>query len=223
MIFADRFDAAKQLAQALSDYAERKNVMVLGIPRGGIEVGYFVAKELKAELGVIISKKIGFPGNPEAAIGAVSADGKVYMDHSWIDFAGITKSYVDTQVKGLKEKIKSHYKEYRLTGKLALKEKIVIVVDDGIATGQTVKATAEYLRRQKPKKLVLAIPVAPKDVVDELKKVFDEVICLQTPLIFYAIGQFYGSFEQLTDEKVVSYLEQAGTIKKVAAKAKKKK
>jgi putative phosphoribosyl transferase len=222
MIFADRFDAAKQLAQALSDYAERKNVIVLGIPRGGIEIGYFVAKELKAELGVIISKKIGFPGNPEAAIGAVSADGKVYMDNSWIDFAGITKSYVDTQVKELKERIKSHYKEYRLTGKIALKDKIAIVVDDGIATGQTVKATADYLRRQKPKKLVLAIPVAPNDVVDDLKKVFDEVVCLQCPLIFYAIGQFYGSFEQLTDEKVISYLEQAGAIKKVAPKKKKK-
>ncbi|MFH1181465.1 MAG: phosphoribosyltransferase family protein [Candidatus Woesearchaeota archaeon] len=221
MIFADRFDAAKQLAQALSDYAERKNVIVLGIPRGGIEIGYFVAKELQAELGVIISKKIGFPGNPEAAIGAVSPDGKVYVDQSWIDFQGITKNYIDTQVKELKERIKSHYKEYRLTGKIVLKEKIVIVVDDGIATGQTVKATADYLRRQKPKKLVLAVPVSPKDVVDELKKVFDEVICLQTPLIFYAIGQFYGVFEQLTDEKVVSYLEQAGTIKKITPKKKK--
>jgi putative phosphoribosyl transferase len=222
-MFADRFDASKQLAQALSDYAERKNVIVLGIPRGGIEIGYFVAKELKADLDVIISKKIGFPGNPEAAIGAVSPDGKVYIDQSWIDFQGITKNYVDTQVKDLKERIKSHYREYRLTGNLKLKDKIVIVVDDGIATGQTVKATADYLRRQKPKRMVLAIPVAPKDVVDELKKVFDEVICLMTPLIFYAIGQFYGSFEQLTDEKVISYLEQAGTIKKVAAKAAKKK
>jgi putative phosphoribosyl transferase len=221
MIFADRFDAAKQLSQALSDYAERKNVIVLGIPRGGIEIGYFVSQDLKADLDVIISKKIGFPGNPEAAIGAVSPDGKVYMDQSWIDFAGITKSYVDTQVKEIKERIKNHYKEYRLAEKPNLKDKIVIVVDDGIATGQTVKATADYLRRQKPKRLVLAIPVAPKDVVDELKKVFDEVICLQTPLIFYSIGQFYGTFEQLTDEKVINYLEAAGTIKKLSAKKKK--
>ncbi|MBN2454351.1 phosphoribosyltransferase [Candidatus Woesearchaeota archaeon] len=206
-MFVDRFDAGNQLGQALSDYAERKNVIVLGIPRGGVEIGSVVAKELKAELDIVVTKKIGFPGNPEAAIGAVTPDGKASVDKSWIDYAGISKSYIEKEVKGIKEEIKRRYKEYRGKAKAPkLRGSIVIVVDDGIATGQSVRATAEYLRKEKPKKLILAIPVAPKDIVEELRKVFDEVVCLQTPLIFYSIGQFYSSFEDLTDDKVKGYL-----------------
>jgi putative phosphoribosyl transferase len=215
MLFADRFDAGKQLAQALAEYADRKNVVILGIPRGGVEIGYIVAKELKAALDIVVTKKIGFPGNPEAAIGAVAPDGKVSIDKSWIDYSGISKKYIDSEVKAIKEEIKRRYQNYR--GRAAIPKlngKTVILIDDGIATGQTVRATAEYLKRQKCKRLILAVPVSPKDTVEDLKRVFDEVICLQTPLVFYAIGQFYGNFEQISDEKVKAYLEKIKKKKK---------
>jgi len=206
-MFKDRTQAGQVLAKALSKFKDKKNVIVLGIPRGGVVVASEIAKALKAELDVIIVKKIGFPGNDELAIGAAGIDDYILNDAPSLS---VSKGYIDLKVKAMQKEIKRRYEEYR--GKKAiysLKDKIVIVVDDGIATGATIKMALKLLRKEKPDKIVVATPVAPPETVKDLENSADEVACLQQPLIFYAIGQFYEDFEQVSDEEVVRILKSA--------------
>ncbi len=208
MTFRDRRDAGRRLAEALGTYRARQPV-VLAIPRGGIVVGYEVAVALDAPLDVVVPRKLRAPFNPELAIGAVTADGSVYYDMPLVGTLNVPGDYLKEEIAFQVEEIQRRLQAYRgdrpppeLEGRTA------IVVDDGIATGSTMIAALRSVRRMKPAALVAAIPVAPPEGADNLRQEADEVICLATPMMFYAVGQFYDDFAQTTDEECVTLLRR---------------
>ncbi len=203
-MFKDRIDAGRQLAEKLTIYKDQENVLILAIPRGGLPLGAIIAKSLNAPLDVALSKKIGHPYNKEYAIGAVSLESTI-LDNA----IGVTKGYIEEETKRIRKKLKKRYEQYYSNrSPMNVKDKIVIIVDDGIATGNTVLATAELVVGQKAKEVIVAIPVAPKSTRDSLKSssYIDDVICLQTPSNFQAVGQFYMEFPQITDEEAIKIL-----------------
>ncbi|MCL5263764.1 MAG: phosphoribosyltransferase [Chloroflexi bacterium] len=208
-MFQDRHDAGRQLAQALKRY-KGQNIIVIALPRGGVAVGYEVAKALDAPLDVVVTRKIGAPGNPEYAIGAVAETGDVQLNQEEIRLYGIPRRYVDEEIANQKREIERRVQMYRGGRRLPdLRDKTVIVVDDGIATGFTMRASLKAARAQQPKELVLAVPVAPPDVLDNIRPDVDDVVCLSTPEPFFAVGAWYRHFEQMSDEEVRKYLTAA--------------
>lgn len=206
MIFKDRHEAGKILAERLKKYKNKKDVIVLGIPRGGVEVAFEVAKRLKAQLSIVVTKKIGHPFESEFAIGAVSP-GNYIVDEKYGKGAGET--YIKKTVKEMDKEIKRRYKAYTKGKMPELKNKIAIVVDDGLATGFTMLAAVKYARSKNPKKLVVAVPVSAQDSFEKVKETSDEIICLHIPKFFGAVGSFYQEFTQLEDEGVKSYLQES--------------
>ena len=189
------------------DFAS-KDVIVLAIPRGGVVVGYEVASALDVPLDVIIPRKIGAPDNPELAIGAMTEDGTIILDESLVKYLRVPDDYIQEESERQRLEIERRLKLYR--GDVAypsLKNRNVIIVDDGIATGSTMKAALASVRKRGAKTIVVAIPVGPPSTIRELKKEADHVVCLYTPESFYAIGQFYEDFAQTTDEEVIKLLE----------------
>ena len=205
-MFKDRYDAGKKLADALQHYKNRDGV-VLAVPRGGVEIGYVVAKELNLPLEIVLSKKIGHPHQPEFAIGAVSLEGRVVNERP-----DVSDEYIEGETKRLRSLLRDRYKMYYGDRQPAnMEDKIVIVVDDGIATGNTLLSTVELIRHHHPRWVVVAIPVAPPDSlrhIEEAKGV-DEVVCLLAPRDFYAVGQFYEHFDQVEDAEVVRLLQKS--------------
>jgi putative phosphoribosyl transferase len=204
-MFKDRFDAGKQLAKALQHYKNRDGV-ILAVPRGGVEVGYVVAKELELPLEIVLSKKIGHPHHSEFAIGAVSLEGRVVTER-----ADVSEEYIEQETERLRHMLRERYKKYCGERKPAsLEDKIVIVVDDGIATGNTLLSTVELIRHHNPRWVVVAIPVAAPDSLHHIEeaKGVDEVVCLLSPRDFYAVGQFYENFDQVEDKEVIRLLHE---------------
>lgn len=209
MLFRDRHEAGKLLAQKLLDFKGNPDAVVLGIPRGGVVVAYEVAKALGLPLDVFIARKIGAPGNPELAIGAVASDGTVILDELSINFMGVPRRYIEKEIERQKEEISKRLLAYRGGREgYSLQGKIVILVDDGVATGATTIASLRAIRASNPSQLILAVPVAPPDTVEKLRHEADKVICLYTPSPFWAVGAFYLNFEQTTDEEVQALLTE---------------
>ncbi len=206
MIFKDRHDAGKQLSKKLGKYKSKKDVIVLGIPRGGVEVAFNVAKTLKVPLNIVVTKKIGHPSEPEFAIGAVSP-GNYIVNESYVKEAG--EEYIKQTVREMDREIKRRYREYTKGEMPELKGKTVIVVDDGLATGYTMLAAIKYVKSKNPKKLIVAVPVAAQDSFERVREIADEVIYLHIPTFFGAVGSFYKSFMQLEDEEVKFYLKES--------------
>lgn len=207
--FQDREEAGKMLALKLTEYSN-KDTIVLAIPRGGVVIGYQVAHELKAPLDIIVPRKIGAPDNSELVIGAVAEDGSLSLDESAVMYMNISKSYIEEESRRQITEIRRRLKLYRgETPYPMLQDHVIIIVDDGIATGSTVKAAIASIRKKKPKSVVVAVPVAPRSTVKELEKEADRVICLSTPEFFYAIGQFYVDFSQTTDGEVIRLLKKS--------------
>ncbi|MEM2910259.1 MAG: phosphoribosyltransferase [Nitrososphaerota archaeon] len=206
MIFKNRTEAGMLLAKALKEY-KGCDVVVLAVPRGGVVVGYYVAKELGCPLDVIVPRKLGAPFQPELAIGAVAEDGTTVLNEDLVNSMGVSQQYIEKKVKEEVAEIKRRISLYR-SGKEAIpvKDKIVVLVDDGLATGATIKAAISYVKKLGPKALVVAVPVAPPETIRSLRQEVDKVICLSTPEPFYAIGQFYEEFEQVEDEEVIRLL-----------------
>jgi len=206
-LFKDRIEAGKRLASALRSFAG-KGAIVLAIPRGGVVVGFEVARTLGLPLDVIIPRKIGAPDNPELAIGAMTEDGTVILDESLISYLGVPEAYVKEESNRQKLEIERRLRLYR--GEVlypTLRNRDVIIVDDGIATGSTMKAALASTRKRGAKSVIVAIPVGPSSTIRELKKEADHVVCLHTPESFQAIGEFYEDFAQTTDEEVTSLLK----------------
>lgn len=210
MLFRDRREAGRTLAKELSFLKGQPDVVVLAIPRGGVVVGYEVARALGAPLDIYITRKIGAPFNPELAIGAVASDGSVFLDHSMIENLGVSPDFVQREQERQMAEIQRRAKEYRgnrppvdLTGKT------VVLVDDGVATGATTLVSVRALRKQPLHKLILAIPVAPPDTAAMLSKEVDQLVCLSTPEPFWAVGAFYLVFDQTSDEEVLRLLREA--------------
>jgi len=209
-MFRDRRDAGIQLAEKLKQYKGDETAVVLALPRGGVVTGFEVARALEAPLDVLIVRKIGFPGQSEFAIGAVSETETVVLNRSIISAYGVEDEYIQKEIAKQKEEIERRIQLYR-NGKriLELEGRTIILIDDGVATGATVKAAIAALRKEKIKKLVAAMPVAPPETADELKGMVDEFICLETPPDFMAVGGYYHDFKQVPDTEVVEILKKS--------------
>lgn len=204
-MFEDRLDAGRRLAAALARYKGR-NPLVLAIPRGAVPMGRVVADELGGELDVVLVRKLRAPGNPEFAIGSVDETGWAYI----ADYApqtGATDSYIEQEKRAQLETIRRRRAEYTpIHPPVDPKGRIVIVVDDGLATGATMISALHSLRQRGADTLVCAVPVAPPDTLDKVAGYCDEVVCLEAPEQFYAVGQFYYSFPQVEDDEVATVL-----------------
>lgn len=212
-ILKNRVEAGKQLAQALKTAG--KDAIVLAVPRGGVVVGFEVAKALRIPLDVIVTKKIGAPDNPELAIGAVAEDGTYILDDSIVRQLYVPKGYIEEEVERQRQEIQRRLQRYRGTVPYpSLKNREVIIVDDGVATGATLKATLRLIRSKGAKSVTVAVPVGPPDTIRELEKLADRVVCLLTPEPFYAIGQFYDDFSQTSDEEVTELLRRSRETKR---------
>lgn len=203
MIFDDRFEAGRELAKKLEAF-RKEDAVILAIPRGGLEIGNVIAKALKKPLDIVLTKKIGAPGNPEFAIGAVSLSTRVLNPD-----VSAPKEYIEEETKALREALKKKYETYRGNDEpIGLKGKIAIIVDDGIATGTTMLATIELIRKSSPRSIVVAIPVAPPDSAKKIRDKVDMLVCLSTPDDFYAVGQYYKQFSQVDDEMAIRLLRE---------------
>ncbi len=210
MIFSNRFEAGKQLASKLLgilDLTSDSSLVVLAIPRGGIIIGSQLSSALKCPLDVIVSKKIGAPGNQELAIGAVGLKGEPVIDEKLALRVGADEAYLQSKIASLKAEVVRKSEEYHgQKSTINLKGKLVIITDDGVATGATMKAAIEIARQENPQKIIVAVPVIAKDALGEIENLADEVVYLEAPELFFAVGQFYQNFEQVSDEKVKELL-----------------
>lgn len=210
MKFENRQQAGRLLAHELSRYAHADNVIVLGIPRGGVPIAFEIAKELNAPLDIFLSRKLGVPGQEELAFGAIAAGDGRFLDRQVIEAAGITPEEIDQITRATTEKLQERAQLYRSGRPPALIEgRTVILVDDGIATGASIYAAICALREMKPRSLIVAVPVAPKSTCNWLRQYTDELVALHTPAHFYAVGQFYREFSQISDDEVVALLKEA--------------
>jgi predicted phosphoribosyltransferase len=204
-MFKDRIDAGNQLAKQLLKF-KNEEVVVVAIPRGGLPLAAIVAKTLNAPLDVALSKKIGHPYNSEYAIGAVSLDHFILSDAM-----GVTKGYIEEEAAKLRKKLQERYRQYYSNRKPeSLKGKTVVIVDDGIATGNTLLVTVAFVAKQRPKKVIAGVPVASASAIQALRDSdqIDEIVCLEIPRNFRAVGQFYKEFSQVSDEEAIQLLEQ---------------
>lgn len=207
-MFTDRKDAAEQLTRELAEYQD-KPVVVLAIPRGGLPIGSILAKYLKAPLDVVLSKKIGHPSNKEYAIGAVSLE-----DITLSSNEQFSEKYINTETENIRELLRKRDKEYHKDSQpVNLKDKVVIITDDGIATGNTLLSTVMLAHKQQPREIIIAIPVAPPSSVQKLKNTpeINKVICLETPYNFSAVGQFYEDFRPVSDEEAIKILTETNS------------
>jgi putative phosphoribosyl transferase len=204
--FVDRVDAGKRLAEALADF-HGKNAAVLAIPRGGVVVGYEIAAALVLPLDVIVPRKLGAPDNPELAIGAIAEDGSTVFDDKLIAYLGVSQDYIQEESDRQRQEIARRMKLYREGGpSVGVAGKDIIVVDDGIATGSTMKAALTSIRNREAKSVTVAVPVGPTETIQELRRLADKVVYLYLPDYFHAIGQFYEDFSQTSDEEVINLL-----------------
>jgi putative phosphoribosyl transferase len=212
VLFADRSEAGQRLAERLMHLAGQSPV-VLALPRGGVPVGFEVARALEAPLDVVLVRKIGAPFQPELALGAVVDGGRAetVLNDDLVRELEIPEGYIADESARQLEEIERRRELYlQDREEVPVEGRTAIVVDDGIATGATMEAALHATRRANPKRLVLAVPVAPPDTIERLRSQVEEVVCLATPRLFGAIGAFYGDFRQLTDEEVVGLLRRAG-------------
>ena len=206
-MFENRRQAGQLLAQRLQDLKDAPDVVVLGIPRGGVVVAAEIAHMLNAPLDVYITRKLGAPGNPELAIGAVAEDGTVVLDEESIAFLRVPDTYLDEERRRQQEEIRRRAARYR-RGRppVPLEGKRVILVDDGVATGHTVEVAIRALRQQPIKELILAVPVGPPTTIARLRALVDRLEVLSEPDVFWAVGMFYRDFRQVSDEEVEALL-----------------
>lgn len=210
MIFENREDAGRKLARQLQRFANRNDVLVLGIPRGGVSVAFEIAQALRAPLDIFLSHKLGVPGQEELAFGAIAAGGARYLEQHVIRVEHISPQQIERISGEVRQMLDQRAVLYRADRQpLPMAGRTVILVDDGIATGASIVAAISALRELKPASLIVAAPVAPASTCAWLRTLADEVVCLFAPQDFYAVGQFYRNFAQIKDEQVIHLLEQA--------------
>jgi putative phosphoribosyl transferase len=206
-MFTDRLQAGALLAEKLKKYKGQPGV-ILAVPRGGVPVAYAVAKELGLPLELVLTKKIGHPMNKEYAIGAASLTDAFVIPHR-----GVSQIYIDREIKAIRDRLKEMYRKFMGDKEPAsLAGKTVIVIDDGVATGNTLLGTINILRKNKPSKIVIAVPVASDSAAQKLSEAADELVVLLIPEEFYGVGAFYENFEQVSDEEVIHYLDKLKTV-----------
>jgi putative phosphoribosyl transferase len=206
--FADREEAGRLLAGELREY-RTKNVVVVGIPRGGMVVANELAKGLGVDVDIVLSHKLGSPGYEELALGAVTEDGRCVLNKQLVEDMGIVDSFIQKEADWQLAEIKRRGQLFRGSKpKIPLEGKIVIVTDDGVATGATIQAALLAIRAEKPEKIIVALPVGPEDTIRRLAEDADEMVCLKAPPLFTAVGQFYENFLPVEDSEVLSILKE---------------
>ncbi len=208
-MFRDRLEAGELLAGQLELYAD-SNPLWLAVPRGGVEVAFPIWKRWGGELDLLITRKIGAPGQPELAVGAVSSDGAVILNHRLVATLQISQAYLHRAVEETRQEINRRLDLYR-GDRLppTVEGRVTVLVDDGVATGFTLLSALQGLRQRQPRQLVLALPVGPPEALERLKPLADHLVCLSTPSYFTAVGQFYRYFDQVRDDQVLAWLHQA--------------
>jgi putative phosphoribosyl transferase len=210
MIYRDRTDAGKKLASRLTGYANRDDVLVLALPRGGVPVAYEVARALRAPLDIFLVRKLGVPGQEELAMGAISTGGVRVLNDDVVGYLDIPDYVIDEVADIELRELERRERAYRGDRtEPDVRGKTVILIDDGLATGSTMRAAAKALRQQNPARIVVAVPVSASQTCDEYRMGVDEIICAQTPEPFMGVGMWYLDFSQITDEEVRKILAQA--------------
>ena len=207
-MFLNREEAGKLLAERLLKYSDHKDAIIIAIPRGGVPVGFAVAKKLHLPLDIVLSKKIGHPYNKEYAIGALTLKNKILSDAAY----EVSEDYIEYETEHIWDILKQRHKLYYGDKKpLILKDKIVIIVDDGVATGNTLISCVQLINQQEPSQIIVALPVAPRSALKRIKElsIVNAVVCLGQPLGFQAVGQYYEDFGQTTDQEVMQLLKKA--------------
>ena len=207
-MFTNREEAGKLLANKLTNYKDNNEVVIVAIPRGGVPVGYEIANKLNVPIEIVLSKKIGHPFNKEYAIGAVTLENSILSDAA----KEVSPVYIYDETEQVRALLKQRHQLYYGEKKpMTLKDKIVVLVDDGIATGNTIISCIQLIQLQKPSKIVVALPVSPNSALRKIREIpeVNEVICLSAPVNFQAVGQFYEEFDQVNDQEVVALLKKA--------------
>lgn len=211
--FENRRQAGELLARRLSAYRGRNDVLVLALPRGGVPVGAVIAKELSVPLDIMLVRKLGLPGRKEYAMGAIASGGKCVLQAEVLSALDISPETIESVAQREMQEIRRREELYR-AGRPApqLRERVVILVDDGLATGSTMQVAVHVVREANPARLIIAVPVAPAEACEKLKAEADEIICLRMPSPFYAVGNWYENFEQTTDDEVKMLLADTAKI-----------
>jgi putative phosphoribosyl transferase len=215
VLFRDRTDAAKQLAERLywlkNEIQENKSsVVIVAVPRGGVVIGNIIASQLGAKLDLVVSRKIGAPFNPELAIGAVMPDGSYFLNDV-AEMMNVSQDYIESQIEKEVKEIDRRLIEFRGDREYynKLEDKIVVLVDDGIATGATILASAKWIKdKHNCKQLIIAVPLAPREILEDLNRAADKVMVLYTPEPFGAVGRFYHDFNQVSDDEVKEMMKK---------------
>jgi putative phosphoribosyl transferase len=211
MMFIDRRDAGRRLAAAVKErLGEAKDVIVVGLPRGGVVVAQEVARVLRSPLDVVVVRKIGAPGIEELAIGAVGETGAPVLNEALMESAGLSSRYLAHAIDEARQEVRRRVEAYRAGPRPDMHNKTVVLVDDGIATGYTVEAAIATLRRWQPARIILAVPVAPPQAVTRFRGLADDLVVLYAPPEFFAVGQFYEDFAQVGDDEVRAALGEMG-------------
>ncbi|HEX6732830.1 MAG TPA: phosphoribosyltransferase [Pyrinomonadaceae bacterium] len=212
MFFKDRTDAGKYLAAQLESYKDRNDVLVLALPRGGVPVAFEVAQALRAPLDIFLVRKLGVPGHKELAMGAIATGGIRVLNNEVVDYLQIPNEVIEAVADQEMQELMRREQVYRGDrSEPDVKNKTVVLVDDGLATGSTMRAAAAALRQQNPAKIVVAVPVSAPHTCNEYRMGVDEIICAATPEPFYGVGQWYLDFSQTTDDEVRELLDSART------------
>ncbi len=210
MIYRDRVDAGKQLAKRLTDFADRDDVLVLALPRGGVPVAYEVAKALRVPMDIFLVRKLGVPGHEELAMGAISTGGVRVLNDDVVSYLGIPGDVIDAVAAGELKELERRERAYRGDRpEPDVRGKTVILIDDGLATGSTMRAAAAALHQQDPARIVVAVPVSAMQTCDQYRMGVDEIICAKTPEPFLGVGMWYEDFSQTTDDEVRDLLSKA--------------
>jgi putative phosphoribosyl transferase len=209
--FSDRAEAGRELAAALSQYARREDVVVLALPRGGVPVAVEVARKLEVPADVFVVRKLGLPEQPELAMGAIASGGVRVLNDEVVGAAAVPPETIEEVAAREHEELARRESVYRgMCPALRVERKTVILVDDGLATGSSMRAAVRALRQQRPAQIVVAVPIAPPATCEELRSEADEVVCACTPEPFVAIGAWYEHFPQVSDDEIRDLLAQAG-------------
>ena len=209
--YRDRTDAGRQLATELQEYAGRQDVIVLALPRGGVPVAFEVAAALRAPLDVFIVRKLGVPGHEEYAMGAIATGGVRVLDERVLRSVGVTRDELDAVTAAEQRELERREHRYRGDrGPPDVANRTAILVDDGLATGSTMRAAVAALREERAARVVVAVPIAPPETCDAFRDIADAIVCARTPEPFYAVGLWYEDFSQTTDDEVRDLLRRAG-------------